>query len=238
MQRQLSVADVDVTCRAAFARRGAQIECQVAADAHLRLRRDLVGDDVDEPADRIRAVEQRRRTANDLDLLRRRRVDRHAVIARLTREIAEALTVLKDQDSIAVEPSNDRTRRGRAKASCRNARLTLERRAERHLELFGQFLTRQNGCGLERIELTASIAAHRYDFLEVQIEINLDLDRRHPCHDLDFSAPRREALREHRQVVGARRDAIERKRPVGARCRLAAKFVDLYCGATKRGGIQ
>ena len=47
--------------------------CRLPLTPIMRLRRDLVGDDVDEPADRIRAVEQRRRTAHDLDPLGRRR---------------------------------------------------------------------------------------------------------------------------------------------------------------------
>ena len=61
------------------------------------------GDDVDEAADGIRAVEQRGRTAHDFDTLGGRRIDADAVVARLAREIAGALAVLQNQHAIAVE---------------------------------------------------------------------------------------------------------------------------------------
>ena len=59
-------------------------------------------------------------------------------------EISHALAVLQDLHTIAVEPAHDRTRGRGPKAPRGDARLILERGAERHLELLGQILSRQH----------------------------------------------------------------------------------------------
>ena len=238
VQRQRSIPDVHITSGAAFARRRPQVEREIAADAHLWLRRNLVGDDVDQTSDRICAVQQRRRPAHDLDLLRGRRIDRNAVVTRLARQIAKALSVLQDQHAIAVEPANDRARRRGTETSRRHTRLTLERGAKRHLELLRQLLTGQHGGRLEGVELAAGVTADRDDFLEMQIEVDLQLDRWCVRSSAHFGASRGEALGEHRQVVRSGRNVFERERSVGARHRLTTEFVDLYCGATKRRAVQ
>ena len=62
---------------------------------------------VDDAADRRRAVTQRGRAANDLDLIGRERIDRHEmVLAEIGRAIAPD-AVLHDADAIDVEPAND-----------------------------------------------------------------------------------------------------------------------------------
>jgi hypothetical protein len=82
------------------------------------------------------------------------------------------------------------------------------------------------------------MSAHGNDFLEMQIEVDLQLDRWGASLGADFGAPRGEALRDHRQVVGPRGNVFEREGSVGSRHRLSAEFIDLNGGATKRGGIQ
>ena len=72
----------------------------------------------------------------------------------------------------------------------------------------------------------------------VQIEVHLQFDRRHTRGNLHLGAPRREALREHGDVIRPGWDVVEREHSVRARHRLATKFVDLYRGAPKRSGIQ
>ena len=170
-----------------------------------RPRRNVLGDDVDEAADRVGAVQERRRPAHDFDPLRAGRVDGDAVIARLAGQIAHALAVLKDQDAIAAETANHRPRRRRTEAPRGNAGLALQRVAKRHLELLRQLLAGEHRRRLERLELTPRrVGADGDDFSEVQVRIDRDVDagpggRGHG----DFSAPRRVAGGAHGQVVGA-----------------------------------
>ena len=178
VQRDRAVAHVHVAGGRGFVRSRTQIEREVAARAHLRFRGDLVGDHVHQTADGVRAVEQRRRTAHDLDPLRGSRVDRHAVIARLTREVAETLAVLENQHAVAVETANDGPGRRRPEAPGGDARLALQRRTQRHLELLRQLLPRQHGRRLERLELAAGVGTHRQHFLEVQLRIDEHVERR------------------------------------------------------------
>ena len=79
-------------------------------------------DDVDEAADRVRPVEQGRRSAHDLDPLGAVRVDRHAVIARLAGQVARAEPVLEDEHPVAVEAADDGAARTGAEAAARDAR--------------------------------------------------------------------------------------------------------------------
>ena len=50
--------------------------------------------------------------------------------------------------------------------------LILERGAQRHLELLGEFLAGEHRRGLIHVELTSGIGADRRDFLEVKIRID------------------------------------------------------------------
>ena len=117
MEREPSVAEVNVAGATGLAGVRCEIEREVTGRSLQRARRNLIGDDVHQAADRIGAVQQRRRSAHDFDSLGRRRVQRHAVIAGLTREVADALAVLQHRDAVAVETTNDRTRRTRAEAT-------------------------------------------------------------------------------------------------------------------------
>jgi hypothetical protein len=87
------------------------------------------------------------------------------------------LSILQDQHAIAVQPSYHGARRGGTEASGRDARLTFQRRTKRHLELLRQLLTRQNRRWLEGIELTAGVRTDGDDLFEMQIELDLQLNR-------------------------------------------------------------
>ena len=62
-------------------------------------------------AHRLRAVAQRLRTAEDLDLLDRERIDRHAVVLAEIGDVHRADAVLLHADAEIVEPAQHRARR-------------------------------------------------------------------------------------------------------------------------------
>ena len=62
-------------------------------------------------ADRLRAVAQRLRPAEDLDLLNRERIDRHAVVLAEVGDVHGADAVLLHADAEVVEPAQHRPRR-------------------------------------------------------------------------------------------------------------------------------
>ena len=71
-------------------------------------------------ADRLRAVAQRLRPAEDLDLLDRERIDRHAVILAEVGDVHRADAVLLHPDAEIIEPTQHRPRRtGRKAGRCR-----------------------------------------------------------------------------------------------------------------------
>ena len=83
-------------------------------------------DDVDEPADDARAVQQRRRPAHDLDALGAARIDGHPVVVRRRRQVAGADAVLDDEHPVAAEAADHRPARAGAEAAVGDARLVLE----------------------------------------------------------------------------------------------------------------
>ena len=155
-----------------------EIERDIAVHTLDPAGRDVLGNHVDEAADRVRAVQQRRRAADDVDARRGGGIDRHAVIARLAGQVAHALAVLQDLHTVAVEAANHRPRRRRAEAAGRDARLALERRAERHFELLRQFLTVEHRRRLVHLELAAQVAGDGRLFLEVQLRIDCHVELR------------------------------------------------------------
>ena len=66
---------------------------------------------LDDAAHRLRAVAQRLRTAEDLDLLDRERIDRHAVVLAEIGDVHRADAVLLHADAEIVEPAQHRARR-------------------------------------------------------------------------------------------------------------------------------
>ena len=161
VHREPAVADVNVAGAARRTAVAAEVHRDVARRALQLFGRNRVGDHVHEPTDRIGAVEQRRRTADHFDLACRRGVGRHRVIARLTRQVAHALSVLEHRHAIAVEPADDRPRRSGPELAQRHAGRFRQRCANRRLEVLGQLLSRQHRRRLIRLELRTGRRAHR-----------------------------------------------------------------------------
>ena len=97
-------------CRAAQFRL-AQVRC-ACQPRIVRQRRNRVRDAVvggaDHAADRLRAVAQRRRSADHLDLVGGQRIDRHEMIFAEIGHAAAADAVLDDADAVDIEAADDR----------------------------------------------------------------------------------------------------------------------------------
>ena len=78
--------------------------------AHRRGEGNAVVGGLDDAADRLRAVAQRLRAAEDLDLLDRQRIDRHAVVLAEIGDVHGADAVLLHADAEIVEPAQHRAR--------------------------------------------------------------------------------------------------------------------------------
>ena len=109
-------------------------------------------DDVDDTPDGVRAVEQRRRPADDLDPLGAVRIDGDAVIARLAGQVARTDAVLQDQHPVVVEPPDDRPARPGAEAAARHPGFVLQRVAEADGRLPDQIERVERGHGVESLE--------------------------------------------------------------------------------------
>ena len=83
--------------------------------AHRRGEGNAVVGGLHHAADRLRAVAQRLRAAEDLDLLDRERIDRHAVILAEIGDVHRADAVLLHADAEIVEPAQHRAGRARRK---------------------------------------------------------------------------------------------------------------------------
>ncbi len=231
VQRDRPVADVQISRAGRLAGGRAEVERDIAADALLGLGGNLVGDDVDQPADRVGPIQQRGRATDDLDARDGRQIHIHAVIARLARQVAKALAVLQDEHAIAVKAAHHRPRRRRPEAPGGHPRLILQRGPERHFKRLRQLLARQHRRRLKRLELAARLRRHRYDLLEVQLRIDEQITR---LTGLRFGAARREARRHHEQVIDAWGYGLKAERAVGGRRGGAAQFLDHHDDAGNR----
>ena len=109
-------------------------------------------DRVDEAADGVRTVEQRRRPADDLDALEHVRVERDAVVARRGGEVAGAHAVFENEHAVGVETPDDRPARARPEAADRDARLVMRQLAD-GVGAPGRDVERiQGGDGVEGLE--------------------------------------------------------------------------------------
>ena len=181
-------------------------------------------DDVDE-SDDIRPVEQRRRSARDLDPLGVVRVDRHAVVIRRAGKIARRNTVLDDVHTVAAEAADDRPARPGPEAAVRDARLVLERFPETAGRLDGNVKGVERRHGVERLERRLSpqcrlggdghLLAHRR-----QAEREFDAGRLACgyCHRL-LDGGEVLALRRHHALAG--RDVRELECPIVGECECA-----------------
>ncbi len=109
-------------------------------------------DRVDDPADRVGAIEERRRTAHDLDAFEPVRVDRHPVVAGLAREVARPDPVLHHQHSVAIESTDNRSARPRSETSFRHTRLVLEGVTQGACHVRRQFKGVERRDCVERLE--------------------------------------------------------------------------------------
>ena len=165
-------------------------------------------DHVDEAANRVRSVQQRRRPAHDLDPLGAVRVDRDAVVARLARQIPGAYAVLQDQDAVAVEAADDRPARAGAEAPAGNAGLLLQGVAETTVQLPHEIERVERRHRVERFERRLGAPRRRgHGHVLVHGRQNeLEVDRGRPTRGQGNHLPARGqvlALREH--LVAARR---------------------------------
>ena len=234
VKRPLTIADMDVAGAAGLAAVGAEVEREVAGCPGGALGWDLVGDDVDEPADRVGAVEQRGGPAHDLDLVRGGRIHRHAVIAGLAGEIAHALAVFEHHHTVAVEPADDGTGRRRAERAGGDPGLRLQCRANRALDLLGQLLPGQHRGRLIRLELRPRRGAHRQHFGKVQIEFDRHVEAHRLRGDGDFGTSRGVALGPDADVIAAGRHTLERVVAFRVGSRLEPQLVDHHQGTGHR----
>ena len=109
-------------------------------------------DDVDESADGVGAVQQRRRPPHDLDPFGDARVDRDAVIAGLARQVARANPILQNQHAVTVESANDRPARTRTEAAAGDAGLPLQNVPETAVQLPDQVERVQRRHRIECLE--------------------------------------------------------------------------------------
>ena len=174
-------------------------------------------DDVDDTPDGVRAVEQRRRPAHDLDPLGAVRIDGDAVIARLAGQVARTDAVLQDQHPVTVEPPDDRPARPGAEAAARNPGCVLQRVAEADGRLPDQIERVERGHGVERLERRFG-PAHRGGHRHVLVVHQREFEREVDGHRLtrgygDHLALRGEMLPLGQDFVLAGRQTADIERP-------------------------
>ena len=171
-------------------------------------------DRVDEAADGVRAVEQRRRAADDLDALDAVRVDRDPVVARLAGEVAGAHAVFENEHTVAVETPDDGPFRARPETADRNARLVLQRLADRVGALRRDVERIEGGDGVEGLERGFGPAGRGGDgqlFVDRR-QIEHEVHGRRPAGgDDDLLAAGREVLALGDDLVRAGRHVVERE---------------------------
>ena len=112
MHREIAGAGIEqgAAFETAVDRRGGAQDLGLPA-AHRRGEGNAVVGGLYDAAHRLRAVAQRLRTAEDLDLLDRERIDRHAVVLAEIGDVHRADAVLLHADAEVVEPAQHRARR-------------------------------------------------------------------------------------------------------------------------------
>ena len=238
VERPAAVADRIVGRAGRLRGRRAQLELGGAGGPGRRRRRNDLADHVDQTADRVGAVEQRRRPAHDFDPGRRQRVDRHAMVGRLARQVVGALAVLQDQDAIAVEPADDGPRRRRTERALRDAGLGLEQLAQGGLGLDREVLARQHGGRLVGLERIARLDADRDDLGVVELGLERDVEGGAGLDRLHLETVRRERFGADPDMDYARTNPVDAVGPVRAADRRLPGFLDRHDRpADRRGGM-
>lgn len=130
VEGELAVAAFDERRSRARSVRAAVAGIDFAAYALDRLARNAIVDGVHHTADRVAAVQQRRRSAHDFDALDRERVLRHGVIVRQRRCVVRRDAVLQQPNAVAVHAADDRAADHRAVGRRGDAGQSVERFAE------------------------------------------------------------------------------------------------------------
>ena len=169
-------------------------------------------DDVDESADGVGAVQQRRRPPHDLDPFGDARVDRDAVIAGLARQVARANPILQNQHAVTVESANDRPARTRTEAAAGDAGLPLQNVPETAVQLPDQVERVQRRHRIECLERRLGAARRCGDgyVLVHGRQAELEVDRGGPARRQGDHLPARGQmlpLGEH--LVAARRNIAD-----------------------------
>ena len=112
----------------------------------------MAGNGVHDAAQRVAAVEKRRRTLDDFQAIQTCRINRLSMIARLAGERSGSDAVLKHQHAVAVKASDDGPRRSRPEAPLRYAGLVFEDFAEGRRVVFGQIDRREGADALEGLK--------------------------------------------------------------------------------------
>src|SRR5262245_39650580 len=86
---------------------------------------------IDHAADRIAAVEESSRSLQDFDTFQRRSIHGLGVVTRLKAQSTGRSAILQHKNTVAVEPSNDRSRGSWARAPLGHAGLSVESLTER-----------------------------------------------------------------------------------------------------------
>ena len=136
-------------------------------------------DDVDEAADGVRPVQQRRRPAHDLDPLGAGGIDRHAMVARRARQVARADPVLQDQHPVVVEAADDRPARAGTEAPAGDAGLVLQGVAEAPVQILHEVERVERRHRVERLErrLRAGRGRRHGHVLVHRRQAELEIDR-------------------------------------------------------------
>ena len=174
-------------------------------------------DRVDDPADRVGAIEQRRRTAHDLDAFEPVRVDRHAVVAGLAREVARPDPVLHHQHPVAIESTDDRSARPRSETSFRHTRLVLKGVTQGAGHVRREFKGVERRDCVERLEGRRSAARRGGDrhLFVYRRQLQGEVDGRRVLGlDRDGLASGREMLALRQDLVGARWHVLDLEVPV------------------------
>ena len=166
MDRPLAVACCEIHRGTRVLCRRTEIGNKRAMRTCDRLHGNRVADGVDETADGIRAVKERRWTTYHFDTRGARGVQRNAVVPGLAGEITNSLAIFENQHAVPIQTANDGARRAGTERALRHTRLPLQRGTEGRLQLLRELLASKDRCGLVRLERVARRRTNR-DYLGV-----------------------------------------------------------------------
>ena len=149
--------DIQAGAAATLFRRRAEIGHAIEVEAAIRdFARDPPVLDVDDAADGARAIEQRRRAAQDFDAVGEQRIDSNGVIDRGVRNVEAADAIGQDTNALGIETAQNRPRGVGAKEGRTHARLPRQGFTDRRAHLAQQCVALQHGdCRCHQLPITA-----------------------------------------------------------------------------------